>query len=146
MRIVNVVATAVLECSLDLPALQVVLADVHAQYTPSRFPAVCVRVHGSHAMLLANGKLVIAGARSVAAAKRAARESMRRVHPTGQMHAFQVRNMVGECVSPPRAERLRHRFPDSSALATIHTSGRTLIMGVASHAEMKAVWQCVQDM
>ena len=61
----NIVATADIECQLDLKSVALHLRN--AEYNPKRFPAVSIRIRDpkTTALIFKSGKMVVTGARSI---------------------------------------------------------------------------------
>eukprot|EP01147_Barroeca_monosierra_P005017 gene5017-8746_t len=84
LSIVNIVATAVLNCpSLDLPELSKKASNF--EYNPRRYNAIIMRIKepSATALIFASGKVVIMGAKSERDAKSAARQFAANISKAG---------------------------------------------------------------
>eukprot|EP00049_Salpingoeca_infusionum_P006388 m.106160 g.106160 ORF g.106160 m.106160 type:complete len:204 (-) comp13294_c0_seq3:289-900(-) len=97
-RIVNLVATVHLGCTLDLKHIAVHARN--AEYSPKRFSAVIMRIREPQttALIFKTGKMVCTGAKSEDMAYRAGRKFAKMIRKLGfqvRFENFTVQNMVG---------------------------------------------------
>jgi transcription initiation factor TFIID TATA-box-binding protein len=99
--ITNIVATAYLNCPLDLQKINDTLPL--SQYLPKRFSGLLLRTfqpYKAHCQLYKNGKMTVNGAKSVRAAKALARRFSRKLCRVGfpcSVSDFKVVNVVATC-------------------------------------------------
>ncbi|CAG9321512.1 unnamed protein product [Blepharisma stoltei] len=93
----NVVATANLQCALDLK--QVAIKARNSEYNPKRFCALIMRIREpkTTALIFASGKIVVTGARDEAQARLASRKFTRIIQKIGYSATFtefKIQNLV----------------------------------------------------
>lgn len=113
-QVQNVVATTNLAVKLDLK--MIALRARNAEYNPKRFAAVIMRIRDpkTTALIFSSGKIVVTGAKSEDASRRASRKYCRIIQKLGYNDAkfseFMVQNIVASCdvEFPVRLEGLAH--------------------------------------
>src|SRR5450631_3237756 len=99
--ITNIVATAFLNCPLDLQKINDSLPL--SQYLPKRFSGLLLRTfhpYKAHCQLYKNGKMTVNGAKSVREAKALARRFAKKLRCVGykcRISDFRVVNVVASC-------------------------------------------------
>eukprot|EP01017_Pseudomicrothorax_dubius_P037749 TRINITY_DN5575_c0_g1_i11.p1 TRINITY_DN5575_c0_g1~~TRINITY_DN5575_c0_g1_i11.p1 ORF type:complete len:257 (+),score=47.34 TRINITY_DN5575_c0_g1_i11:115-885(+) len=97
----NVVSTANLGCELDLKVIA--LKARNAEYNPKRFAAVIIRIRDpkTTALVFQSGKMVVTGAKSEDASKKAAKKFALIIKKSGfegvRFKEFKVQNIVASC-------------------------------------------------
>ena len=100
-RIVNIVSTVSLECSLNLRELALKLNN--AEYNPRRINALIIRIKKpkTAALVFSNGKMVVVGANneldSKTAAKKYAHDIKNIINKEVKFKDFKIQNVVGSC-------------------------------------------------
>lgn len=113
-QVQNVVATTNLSVKLDLK--MIALRARNAEYNPKRFAAVIMRIRDpkTTALIFSSGKIVVTGAKSEEASRRASRKYCRIIQKLGYGEAkfaeFTIQNIVASCdvEFPVRLEGLAH--------------------------------------
>ena len=100
MKIQNVVSTANLKCLLDLR--EIALKAKNAEYNPSRFAAVIMRIKEpkTTALIFSSGKMVCTGARNEEESRLASRTFAKIILKLGfpvKFSEFTVQNIVASC-------------------------------------------------
>ncbi|KAA6402976.1 MAG: putative TATA-box-binding protein 1 [Streblomastix strix] len=160
----NVVATASLSTPVNLRAIATNAKNV--EYNPKKFPAAILRYVDPKATVLIfeSGKMVCNGSRSEEDARYACRRATKTIlkcHPEGTLHVqfkdFKIENLVASCdlKFPIRVEGLSqscqenstyepemfpgliYRFPESKAIILVFVSGKVVITGARSAAEIE---------
>ncbi|KAL2176942.1 transcription factor TFIID-domain-containing protein [Thermothelomyces heterothallicus CBS 202.75] len=115
----NVVATANLECRLDLQAIAQHARNV--EYNRRKFHALVMRIREPRTttLVFASGRMVVTGAKSAGLARLAARRHARAIQKCGfptRLADFRVQNFVGSaaCGFLVRLERISHRYWQSA--------------------------------
>ena len=101
-RIVNVVCTFSLNCTLNLSAIN--STDFNTVYKPKNFPALMKKFKTGTALLFSNGKCVISGAKSEADARKLTfliARMVRQYKP--KISNFKVQNIVATVDLKPQA-------------------------------------------
>ncbi|KAK0637029.1 hypothetical protein B0T17DRAFT_479348, partial [Bombardia bombarda] len=99
----NIIATVNLDCRIDLKLLSKHARNI--EYNPKRFGAAVVRVRDPRttALIWANGKMTLTGAKTVELAHYAARKHARIIQKMGfntKFKDFKVVNVVGTATLP----------------------------------------------
>lgn len=159
----NIVATINLECKLDLK--KIALHARNAEYNPSRFSAVTMRIKEpkTTALIFSSGKIVCTGAKSESQSKLAARKYARIVQKIGfpvQFKDFKIQNIVGSCdvEFPIKLERLNgfhamfstyepelfpgliYRMNKPNVTMLIFLSGKVVITGAKAREQIYAAF------
>ena len=114
-KLQNIVSTANLKCVLDLR--EIALKAKNAEYNPSRFAAVIMRIKEpkTTALIFSSGKMVCTGARTEEASKQASRTYAKIIMKLGfpvKFTEFTVQNIVasGDVKFPIRLEGLANSY------------------------------------
>ena len=114
-KLQNIVSTANLKCVLDLR--EIALKAKNAEYNPSRFAAVIMRIKEpkTTALIFSSGKMVCTGARTEEASKQACRTYAKIIMKLGfpvKFTEFTVQNIVasGDVKFPIRLEGLANSY------------------------------------
>lgn len=100
-KIVNIVSSSSLNVNLDLKAIKEMLKDVgdiEVKYDPERFPGLILKKNNMSVLLFRNGKMVVAGAKSIEEVKEALKYVLRLLTPflgeVPEKVRVEIQNMV----------------------------------------------------
>lgn len=163
-QIQNVVATADLQCKLDVK--QIALKAKNAEYNPKRFAAVIMRIREpkTTALIFSSGKIVVTGAKDENLARTAARKFTRIIQKIGfpaKFGDFKIQNLVSSCDVnfPIRLEGLQtahymfssyepevfpgliYRMAKPKVALLIFVSGKLVLTGAKTRADIKLAFE-----
>ena len=155
----NIVATVILEHSLDLNLIETRIPDV--DYNPDQFPGLVYRLHNPKvtALIFKSGKMVITGAKSIKqlihSVKRILKTLMDNGIPIYGKPQIQIQNIVasanlhvvvdlekaafileGSMYEPEQFPGLIYRMPRPRVVLLIFSSGKMVITGAKREEEV----------
>lgn len=159
-KLQNVVSTIDLKCKLDLK--RITLQARNAEYNPSRFSAVIMRIRDpkTTALIFATGKMVITGAKSEKDSHLAARKYARIIQklgfPEATFNDFKIQNIVASCdvefpirleglalehetyccFEPEMFPGLIYRMVDPKIVLLLFVSGKVVLTGAKSRQQI----------